>query len=59
MIVPATTELQRLLHDDRTARLHASMHRPVSFAARRTAGAWLVSAGLRLAYPARRPGPAR
>ena len=54
MIIPASTEVQRLLHDDRTARLRASMHRPVSSAVRRAAAAWLVPAALRPA-PERRP----
>jgi hypothetical protein len=49
MIVPASTEFQRRLHEDRVAQLRASMRRPPSFAPRRTVGAWLVSAGLRLA----------
>jgi hypothetical protein len=54
MILPASTELQRRLHEDRAAQLRASMHRPASFAPRRTVGAWLVSAGLRLAPEAGR-----
>ena len=49
-MTPTTTiELSRQLHDDRTARLHASMHRPWQLAPRRRLGTWLVAVGLRLA----------
>jgi len=59
-----TTELHQQLHRDRTARLHASMHRPWSLAPRRRLGTWFVAAGLRLAPEARQAlsqteGPAR
>jgi len=49
MTPPITIEFQRQAHDDRTAMLHASMHRPSRFTLRRAIGAWMVSAGLRLA----------
>jgi hypothetical protein len=53
-MTPTTTiEVHRQLHDDRTARLHASMHRPWQLAPRRRLGTWLVAAGLRLAPDAR------
>jgi hypothetical protein len=56
-MTPLTTiELQRQLHEDRTALLQSSMHRPSLFAPRRALGAWLISAGLRLA-PERRAEP--
>jgi len=49
-MTPTTTiEFHRQLHADRTAQLHASMHRPWPFAPRRRLGTWLVAAGLRLA----------
>ena len=49
MTPPTTIEFQRQAHEDRTAVLHSSMHRPSSFSARRSIGAWMVSTGLRLA----------
>ena len=48
-MTPTTIEVQRQLHADRTAQLHASMHRPWQLAPRRRLGAWLVALGLRLA----------
>ena len=48
-----TIEFQRQLHADRTAQLHASMHRPSQLAPRHRLGTWLVAAGLRLAPEAR------
>jgi hypothetical protein len=49
-MTPTTTiELHRQLHADRTAQLHASMHRPWQIAPRRRLGTWLVAAGFRLA----------
>jgi hypothetical protein len=49
MTPPTTIEFQRQVHEDRTALLQSSMHRPSSFRPRRTIGAWMVSTGLRLA----------
>ena len=49
MTPPTTIEFQRQAHEDRTALLQSSMHRPSSFHPRRTLGAWMVSTGLRLA----------
>jgi hypothetical protein len=49
MIPPITIEFHRQAHDDRTAMLHASMHRQSWFQPRRALGAWMVSTGLRLA----------
>ena len=49
MTPPTTIEFQRQVHEDRTALLQSSMHRPSSFRPRRTLGAWMVSTGLRLA----------
>jgi hypothetical protein len=54
-----TTEYHRQLHEDRIAALHASMHRPPSFAPRRALGTWLISAGLRLAPEQRAEPPLR
>jgi hypothetical protein len=48
-MTPITIEVHRQLHEDRTAQLHASMHRPWPLAPRRRLGTWLVAAGLRLA----------
>jgi hypothetical protein len=48
-----TIEVHRQLHADRTAQLHASMHRPWQLAPRRRLGTWLVAAGIRLAPEAR------
>ena len=49
-MTPTTTiEVHRQLHEDRTAQLHASMHRPWQLAPRHRLGTWLVAAGLRLA----------
>ena len=48
-MTPTTIEVLRQLHDDRTAQLHASMHRPSQLAPRRRLGIWLVAVGLRLA----------
>jgi hypothetical protein len=48
-----TTQFHRQLHADRTAQLHASMHRPWQIAPRRRLGTWLVAAGFRLAPEAR------
>ena len=49
MSPPTTIEFQRQAHEDRTAVLHASMHRVSWLSPRRTLGAWMVSTGLRLA----------
>ena len=49
MTPPTTIEFQRQAHEDRTALLQSSMHRPSLFHPRRTIGAWMVSTGLRLA----------
>ena len=49
MTPPITIEFQRQVHEDHTALLQSSMHRPSSFRPRRTLGAWMVSAGLWLA----------
>ena len=56
MTDPHTVELYRQLHDDRTRRLHTSMHRsPVHV--RRALGSSLIALGQRLAPEARpRPG---
>jgi hypothetical protein len=49
MTPPTTIEFQRQVHEDHTALLQSSMHRPSSFRPRRTLGAWMVSTGLWLA----------
>ena len=59
-MTPFTTiEHHRQLHEDRTATLRASMQRPSSFAPRRALGAWMISAGLRLAPEQRSQPPLR
>lgn len=49
MADPHTADLYRQLHEDRAARLLASMQRPATFATRHAVGSLLVSLGLRLA----------
>jgi len=48
-MIPSTNEFHRQRHEEHLARLRSERHRQASFNPRNTLGAWLVSAGLRLA----------